>query len=116
MLQKIGSWAFIVGVVLAVVLAIFTQLNPWLTSVLIVLGLVIGLLNVATTETQPFLLAALALVIVSGFTSTNSVITQVAVIGPVLGRIFTAILLLVVPATIVVALRSIYALAHARHS
>lgn len=116
MLQKIGSWAFIVGVVLAIVLAIFTQLNPWLTTVLIVLGLVIGLLNVAATETRSFLLAALALVIVSGFASTNGVITQVAVVGPVLGRIFTAILLLVVPATIVVALRSIYALAHAGRS
>jgi hypothetical protein len=112
MLQRIGSWAFILGVILAVVLAIFTQLNPWLTSVLIVLGLIIGLLNIATAETQPFLLAALALVIVSGFTSTNNVIPQVARIGPVLGRIFTGILLLVVPATIVVALRSIYALAH----
>jgi hypothetical protein len=112
MLQKIGSWAFILGVILAVVAAIFTQLNPWLTSVLIVLGLVIGLLNIGTAETQPFLLAALALVIVSGFTSSNSIITQVASVGPVLGRIFTALLLLMVPATIVVALRSIYTLAH----
>jgi hypothetical protein len=116
MLQRIGSWAFIVGVVLAVVAAIFTQLSPWLISVLIILGLVIGLLNVATTETRHFLLAALALVIVSGFTSSNNVITQVAGIGPVLGRIFTAVLLLVVPATIVVALRSIYALARVGHS
>jgi hypothetical protein len=111
MLQRIGGWAFIIGVVLAVVLPIFTELNPWLTSLLIVLGLVIGFLNIATAETQSFLLAALALVIVSGFTSTSDVITQVAQIGPALGRIFTGILLLVVPATIVVALRSIYSLA-----
>ena len=111
MLQRIGSWVFIVGVVLAILFPIFTELSPWLTSLLIVLGLVVGFLNITTKETQPFLLAALALVIVSGFSSTSDVITQVAQIGPVLGRVFTGILLLVVPATIVVALRSIYSLA-----
>jgi hypothetical protein len=114
MLQRIGGWAFIVGVIVAVVLPIFTPLSVWLTSLLIVLGLVIGCLNIAAAETQTFLLAAIALVIVSGFSSTNVLITQVGQIGPLLGRIFTGILLLVVPATIVVALRSIYAVAHKR--
>ena len=114
MLQRIGVWTFIVGVIVAVVLAIFTELTVWLTSLLIVLGLVIGFLNIAAADTQTFLLAALALVIVSGFSSSSGVISQVAQIGPVLARIFSSILLLVVPATIVVALRSIYAVAHKR--
>jgi hypothetical protein len=108
MLKKIGSWAFIVGVVVAVVLAIFATLSPWLITLLIVLGLVIGFLNITVGDTQAFLLAALALVIVSGFSSSSGVITQVAGIGPALGRIFGGLLLLVVPATIIVALRSIY--------
>jgi hypothetical protein len=108
MLKKIGSWAFIVGVVVAVVLAIFATLSPWLITLLIVLGLVIGFLNITVADTQRFLLAALALVIVSGFSSSSGVITQVAGIGPALGRIFGGLLLLVVPATIIVALRSIY--------
>jgi hypothetical protein len=111
MLKKIGSWAFIVGVVVAVVAPIFAQLNPWLVTLLIILGLVIGLLNVTVADTQTFLLAALALVIVSGFSSTNGIITQVARIGPALGHIFGGMLLLVVPATIVVALHSIYTVA-----
>jgi len=114
MLQRIGFWAFLVGVIVAVVLPIFTPLNVWLTSLLIVLGLVIGFLNIMAADTQTFLLAALALVIVSGFSSTNALITQVGQIGPALGRIFSGILLLVVPATITVALRSIYAVAHKR--
>jgi hypothetical protein len=114
MLQRIGVWAFIVGVIVAVLLPIFTELTVWPTTVLIVLGLVIGLLNIAAADTQAFLLAALALVIVSGFSSTSGLITQVAQIGPVLGRVFGGILLLVVPATIIVALRSIYTVAHKR--
>ena len=112
MLQKIGGWAFIVGVVVAVVAPIFAGLSSWLITLLIILGLVIGLLNVTVAETQTYLVAALALVIVSGFSSSNSVITQVAGIGPALGRIFGGLLLLVVPATIVVALRSIYSVTH----
>ena len=111
MQQKIGSWIFILGVVVAIVVPIFTELSPWLTTLLIILGLAIGFLNVNLADTQSFLLAALALVIVSGFSSTSEMITQVAQIGPALGRIFGAILLLVVPATIIVALRSIYTVA-----
>lgn len=111
MLKKVGGWAFILGVLLALVAPIFVELTPEMTSTLIVLGLLIGFLNITTTETEPFLLAALALVIVSGFSSSSTMITQVARIGPVLGRIFAGIQLLVVPATIVVALKSIYKLA-----
>ncbi len=114
MVQRIGVWAFIVGVIVAVLLPIVTPLTVWSTSVLIVLGLVIGFLNIAAVDTQAFLVAALALVIVSGFSSTSGLITQVAQIGPVLGRVFGGILLLVVPATIIVALRSIYTVAHKR--
>ncbi len=111
MVQKIGSWVLIAGVVVAVLAPIFGELNPWLVTLLIVLGLVVGFLNITAAETQTFLLASIALVIVSGFASTSGVITQVAVIGPALGRIFGAILLLVVPATVIVALRSIYTVA-----
>lgn len=109
MLRRIGAWAFILGVVVAVIVPIFAELGSMLTSFLIVFGLVIGLTNISVKETQPFLLAALALVIVS-WTGVTTV-AQVEQIGPVLGRIFSGILLLVVPATIIVALRSIYALA-----
>lgn len=111
MLQRIGSWAFIVGVVLAVVVPIFTGLTTWLTWLLVVLGLVIGFLNITVGETTPFLLAALALVIVAGFGGASGMIANVPGIGVALGGIFDAILLLVVPATVIVALRSIYSVA-----
>jgi len=109
MLQRIGSWVFILGVVLAVVVPIFiTEPSSWLTWLLVVLGLVVGFLNITAAETQSFLLAALALVIVSGFGGVSEMIPKVPGIGAALGRIFDAILLLVVPATVIVALRSIY--------
>jgi len=97
-----------VGVILAVVAPSFIELSPWLAWLLVVLGLIVGFLNITVAETQSFLLAALALVIVAGFGGVSEMITKVPGIGEALGRIFNAILLLVVPATVIVALRSIY--------
>ncbi len=111
MLQRIGSWVFIIGVIIAVVIPIFADLDARLAAILVILGLVIGFLNITVSETQSFLLAALALVIVAGLGGASGLMAQVPGIGLALGRIFNAIMLLVVPATIIVALRSIYALA-----
>ena len=43
MLQEIGGGVYIVCVLVAVVIPIFLALNPWLVSLLIVIGLAIGL-------------------------------------------------------------------------
>lgn len=117
MLAKVGSWAFIIGVVLALIAGIFNtgQANPVVVSVLILLGLIVGFLNVTGRETTPFLLAALSLVLVSYY--GGDVFGQIAVtgsvsVGALLKSVLTAIMTFVVPATIIVALKAIYALAH----
>ena len=58
--QKIGHYSFIGGVIIAVVLGLFsTQVGPsagaWLASLLVVLGLIAGFLNVSGKETKEFL-------------------------------------------------------------
>ncbi len=109
--QKAGSVLFIVGVLLAVVFGFLrpTDLGTILTTVIILAGLIVGFLNVTTHETNSFLLASVALVIVSAF--GGNVMGNVANIGERLAGILFAILMFVVPATIVVALKTIYALA-----
>ena len=54
---QVGKWAFIGGIVLAVVAAFVTQ-TTWIYWVLAVLGLVVGFLNVTAEETKGFLLSA----------------------------------------------------------
>jgi len=111
LVAKIGSWAFIIGVVIALLVGIFGSGNaPVATSVLIVLGLIVGLLNVTGRETTPFLLASVSLVIVASMGGT--VLSGVAKIGPTLQSVLGAIMTFVIPATIIVALKAIYALAH----
>ncbi|HYD04048.1 MAG TPA: hypothetical protein VEC16_07165 [Alphaproteobacteria bacterium] len=111
LVAKVGSWAFIFGVAVALMIGIFSSVGtPVGTTVLIVLGLIVGLLNVTGRETTPFLLAAVSLVIVS--TMGGPVLSGVASIGTTLQNVLAAITTFVIPSTIIVALKAIYALAH----
>ncbi|HIH32143.1 TPA: hypothetical protein HA235_05535 [Candidatus Woesearchaeota archaeon] len=111
MLAKVGSWAFIFGVVIALIVGIFSPTgNTVATTVLIVLGLIVGFLNVTGRETTPFLLAAISLVLVARF--GGDVLGLVAKIGPYLQGMLIGLMTFVIPATIIVALKAIYALAH----
>ena len=108
MMQKVGSWAFIVGVIIALI-AGFWPLNAVVTSVLLILGLIVGFLNVSGSETMPFLLASVSLVIVSSF--GGNLLGAIATIGPKIQMVLTTLVNFVIPATIVVALKAIYVLA-----
>ena len=101
----IGSWSFLIGVVLAVILGAVGSISQTIAVALIILGLVIGLLNITDKEVAPFLMAGTVLVIVSALGSS--------VLGsmPVVSRMLAAILMLFVPATIIVALKSVFSLA-----
>lgn len=108
-MKTLGVWAFVIGIVIAII-AGFWPLGTFVTSILIILGLIVGFLNVTGKETQHFLLAAVALVIVMYF--GDQTLAGVDKIGYYISGILGAIMTFVVPATIVVAIKAIYALAH----
>ena len=115
--KKIGNYSFIIGVIIAVVLGLAAgtqmlgSMVPWLTSLMIIAGLVVGFLNVSGKETKEFLLVAVALVIVSFAGSAGAIFGGVEFVGLYLQGMFTQIMAFVVPATVVVGLKSIWALA-----
>ncbi|MDD4878438.1 MAG: hypothetical protein PHO02_05385 [Candidatus Nanoarchaeia archaeon] len=104
-LNKIGAWAFIFGIIAAVFAGLW-PLETWLVSTLIVLGLIVGFLNIETHQTNNFLFASLVLVLISSF--GGSLLSQVTVIGDTLASIFVAIVSFVTPAAIIVALKAVY--------
>jgi len=57
--QTIGKWAFIVGLIMAVLAGLFFQ-PDWAIWVLAVLGVIVGFLNITGEDTRSFLLAAIA--------------------------------------------------------
>ena len=114
----LGAWAFLIGVILAVVLGIFSSrlgdgANSSITGLLVIAGILVGLLNIGNRNSRNFLLAAVSLVIVSYMGSNViSALEGVAIVGPILRDTLSALLVLFIPATIIVALKIVFELAH----
>ena len=108
----LGAWAFIIGVVLAVIFGLFAvpAVATWLPWVLVIVGLLVGFLNIADVEVQPFLIAGAILVIVANFgldVFATILMGQKAILANILGNL----LMIFVPATIIVALKSVFSFA-----
>ena len=101
----VGRLAFLVGFVLAIVLGIFAKLDQTWTIVLVVIGLLVGLLNVTSKEAYSFMVSGAVLIISSalGLSVMNAI--------PFLARILVALLAIFVPATILVSIRNVFSLA-----
>ena len=112
--QAIGSWAFLLGAVVAILTGAVSpdNSNPTVASFLVLLGVIVGLLNITTREANSFLLASVVLVFVSGLGIT--VFQEVESIGVYLASILAKIIVFVVPATLIVALKSIFSLARSK--
>jgi uncharacterized membrane-anchored protein len=82
-MEKIARWAFVAGVIIAIVMGLVVgvmaniagyQVPPtdpnvisasaYVTLILVILGIVIGFISVTSKEVTPFLVAAIALVVV----------------------------------------------------
>lgn len=114
--KQIGNYSFIIGVIVAVVLGLAApQLGAataWLWSLIVVLGLVVGFLNIQGKETKEFLWVTVALVVVSYAGSAQITSwSNVELIGLYLKGIFDSILAFVVPASVIVGLRDVWDMA-----
>lgn len=59
---KLGRWAFIIGLVISIILG-FVAFS-YATLVLVILGLIVGFLNVSEKQTSNYLIAVIALMVV----------------------------------------------------
>lgn len=105
---RIGEWAFLAGLLLALVLGIFQQAlaAETATLILVVLGIVVGLFNIAQKETHDFLLVAVAL-LVAGAAGLGTL----PGVGTYLSAILKNIASFVAPAAVIVAVKAVYGLA-----
>jgi len=111
-----GAYAFLIGVVLAVMLGLFNDslesAGGLFYSALVLIGLIVGAANVSDKNSQTFLLASLSIVIVGalGVDSLKYITLNnysVASLRNVLGSLS----LLFIPATVVVALKTVFSMA-----
>jgi len=105
--NMIGGWAFVIGIVIAVLVGIGLTMSDTMIAVLVVLGIVIGLLNIADKEVSPFMMASIAVLLASYI--GGSVLAKVPYVS--LGGALSAIVAMVVPAIIIVALKEVFEIA-----
>ena len=101
----LGSWAFLIGVILAIVLGLIGTLTATWTIVLLLIGLVVGFFNIADKEVQPFLMSGAVLLIAAWL--GQDVMSSV----PILSNVLKALLTIFVPATVIVAIKNVFSLA-----
>jgi protein-S-isoprenylcysteine O-methyltransferase Ste14 len=111
----VGAYVFLVGVVLAIVLGLFHKslesADGVFYTLLVAIGIVVGYFSVNTDKANTFLIASLSLVIVAGM-GINPLLyvsNQNVVVG-VLRNVLSSLMVLFVPATIVVVIKTVFSL------
>jgi len=102
--DQIGGWAFIIGLVIAV-LAGLIELG-WAPTALVLLGLVVGLLNIGDKEVTGFLIAAIALLLAG-----TAGLGAIPAVGGFVTAMLTNLIAFVAPAVVIVAVKEIYNIA-----
>jgi len=118
---KMGEWAYLVSVVVAVLAGIAAAAgfgaSSWVAVLLVILGAVVGLLNISEKETTSFLVATIALVVASagasasGATGLFGVLNVVPGLGTLVNAIVANIAIFAAPAAIIVAVKAVMNLA-----
>ncbi len=112
----VSAWAFLIGIVLALIggmlSAIFGDLNPIVLGFLLMLGLVIGFIGVSPNDTSKFMTSSVSLVIVSfaGSAGVRNIEFLSWQVGNIVSSTLGALLVLLVPATIVVAIKNLFSI------
>jgi hypothetical protein len=106
MMTMLGPAAFYIGL-LIVIIAMFVTPSGWLYVALGILGVIVGLLNITSKESGPFLFATIAFIVAA--LGMQTLITAAGVAVPKeLTRLAANITVLVGAAAVIIALRAIY--------
>lgn len=109
-----GAWAFLIGIILAVLVGIFAgdKINSLILWIIIGLGLIIGYF-VSEKDARTFLMASAALTVVS-YVGISGMVLNAAIMGVDIGKVISSVLgtllMLFVPATIISALKTVFSI------
>ena len=113
-LSMVGFWAFIVGLILALAVGIMAgigiapaALMTVVIIILVILGIIIGFLNITASEIILFLVATIALIVV-GNAFTPLVALKIGVVVNIIGSILSLIGVLMAPAAIIAAIKALW--------
>ncbi|MFZ5955789.1 MAG: hypothetical protein ACOYT4_05170 [Nanoarchaeota archaeon] len=113
-MDKVGVWAFIIGLLLTLIIALIKPAalsSKGIVALISILGLVVGLINVADAEVNLYLLATITLLL-----SANSLIGVMNFLS--ITNVFTTflqgVIIFVAPGAVIVSLRALYDVAKSK--
>jgi len=106
--HRIAHYSFFVGLLIAILAGFFRTVvsTEVLVTTLVLLGLLVGLFNLTAKETVPFLVACIALML-AGIVNLG----LIPGVGLYLRSILSNLVVFVVPAAIIVGMKTIWSLA-----
>ncbi|MEK6938163.1 MAG: hypothetical protein AABX04_03900 [Nanoarchaeota archaeon] len=112
--NRVIAYSFTVGIVIALILGLISSLlpgtvTPILTSVLILMGIIVGFFNITPAETKDYILYVTAMVIVVSLGGNN--LGQLQLVGNYIVSVLNAILAFILPSVIIVGIRAVINLA-----
>jgi hypothetical protein len=107
---SIGLLAFLGGIILAIVGGIVSQQNEGIILALVIMGILVGVLNITGKEVLPLLIAAIALLVV-GTSSFAPLDKLVNYLGRDIDTIVHYLANFMAPAAVISAIRAIWAVA-----
>ena len=107
--ERLGEYSFLLGILLAIVAGLFIPNELLVSLALVVLGLVVGLINIVRRESMPFLVASIALIVAG-----SAGLEYLPLIGVYLEPMLLNIKAFVAPAAVIVALKAVYELGKKR--
>jgi hypothetical protein len=103
--DMIGKWAFIIGIIIAVIAGFINAYLSTLMFILFLLGLVVGFMNINKKDTNDFLVATIALLV--GGTASISALTILGIVNQYITAILGNFIAFVSAAALVVAIKTI---------
>jgi hypothetical protein len=110
-MDNLGRWAFIIGLILAIVIAIFGVEQTWPMYLLLFLGLIVGILNITNKEVSSFLLAGIAFMFT--FTALSTLAEGIPLLGVTIAKFLSLLNAFIAPAVAVVAFKALFS--HTKH-
>ncbi|MFA5746023.1 MAG: hypothetical protein WCX82_01070 [archaeon] len=108
-IQRLGGITFIVGLILCFLFAFISTPALWITITLLLLGFVVGFLNIKDKDTNQFLLASIVLIATSA-----TPVGDLPAIGAFLSRVVTNFASFVGPAALIVSIFVVIKIAHSK--
>jgi hypothetical protein len=122
-IEQIAKWAYIAFVAIAIIAGLavgymafsgdpnLASVNGWITLIMLILGIIIGITSITAKEVMPFLIATIALIVASSANGWLPLTNIHELLYYWATYILNYIVAFAAPAAVIIAVRSVMAMA-----